>query len=57
MFEELKEINSQPEPFEFYTADKLWTNEHTSKKMLGFHLDNSIDLSSGNRNFIVRSVK
>jgi len=29
MFEELKEINARPKPFEFYTADELWTNEHT----------------------------
>jgi hypothetical protein len=24
MFKELKEINSRPAPFQFYTADELW---------------------------------
>ena len=38
MFKDLKEINSRPKPFQFYTADELWTNEHTSKQMLSkFH--------------------
>jgi 2-polyprenyl-3-methyl-5-hydroxy-6-metoxy-1,4-benzoquinol methylase len=57
MFKELKEINSRPTPFQFYTADKLWTNEHTSKQMLEYHLDESIDASSRNRSFIERSVE
>jgi SAM-dependent methyltransferase len=57
MFEELKEINSRPAPFQFYTADELWTNEHTSKKMLEFHLNESVNLSSRNKAFIDRSVK
>ena len=25
MFKDLKEINSRPKPFQFYTADELWT--------------------------------
>jgi 2-polyprenyl-3-methyl-5-hydroxy-6-metoxy-1,4-benzoquinol methylase len=57
MFKELKEINSQPSPFQFYTADELWTNEHTSKQMLEYHLNESIDVASRNRNFIERSVE
>ncbi len=44
MFKELKEINSRPTPFQFYTADELWTNEHTSMKMLEYHLNESVDL-------------
>ena len=56
MFKDLKEINSRPKPFEFYTADELWTNEHTSKQMLKYHLNESIDASSRNRGFIERSV-
>jgi SAM-dependent methyltransferase len=55
MFKELKEINSRPEPFQFYTADELWTNEHTSKQMLKYHLNESVDLSSRNKDFIERS--
>ena len=57
MFKELQELNSRPTPFQFYTADELWTNEHTSKQMLEYHLDESIDVSSRNRNFIESSVK
>jgi len=57
MFKELKEINVRPAPFQFYTADELWTDEHTSKKMLEYHLNESIDASSRNKNFIERSVE
>jgi len=57
MFNELKEINLRPKPFQFYTADALWTDEHTSQKMLEYHLDESVDLSSRNKEFIERSVK
>lgn len=57
MFNELKEINSRPEPFQFYTANELWANEHTSKKMLEYHLNESIDVSSRKTSFIERSVK
>ena len=57
MFNELKEINLRPKPFQFYTADALWTDEHTSQKMLEYHLDESVDLSSRNKECIERSVK
>jgi hypothetical protein len=53
MFQELQEINARPKPFECYTADELWTNEHVSLKMLEYHLNESVDLSSRNRDFIV----
>jgi len=57
MFIELEKINERPEPFQYYTASELWTDEHTSKKMLEFHLNGSIDLSSRNIKFIDRSLK
>ena len=57
MFEELEEINIRPEPFEFYTAEDLWTDEHTSKQMLLFHLNDEVDVSSRNAAFIERSVE
>jgi len=57
MFEELEKINKRPEPFQFYTASDLWTDEHTSKQMLSFHLNESIDVSSRNAEFINRSVE
>lgn len=57
LFEMLEEINTRPQPFEFYTAEKLWTDEHTSQKMLEYHLNESIDLSSRSVKFIDRSVQ
>ena len=56
MFEELEKINERPEPFQFYTASDLWTDDHTSRQMLSFHLDETIDVSSRNAEFINRSV-
>jgi 2-polyprenyl-3-methyl-5-hydroxy-6-metoxy-1,4-benzoquinol methylase len=55
MFERLEEINARPEPFEYYTAADLWTDAHTSKKMLEYHLNESLDLASRNPEFIERS--
>lgn len=57
MFNELLEINKRPEPFEYYSASELWTDEHTSQKMLEYHLNESIDVSSRNISFINRSVE
>ena len=57
MFKELDQINTRPKPFEFYTADDLWTDEHTSEQMLSFHLTEDIDVSSRNISFINRSVE
>ena len=52
-----KEINERPALFQFYTADELWANKHTSKQMLEYHLNESIDVSSRNKNFIESSVE
>jgi 2-polyprenyl-3-methyl-5-hydroxy-6-metoxy-1,4-benzoquinol methylase len=57
MIEELEKINARPEPFEFYTASDLWTDEHTSEQMLSFHLNGDIDVSSRKAGFIDRSVE
>ncbi|MFC1888252.1 class I SAM-dependent methyltransferase [Thermodesulfobacteriota bacterium] len=57
MFKELMEINSRPAPFQYYSADELWTNEHTSKQMLEYHLNESIEAASRNTGFIDRSVE
>jgi len=56
MFKELEKIHTRPKPFEFYTANDLWADEHTSKQMLAFHLNEEIDVSSRNVAFIDRSV-
>jgi len=57
MFEELEKINERPEPFQSYTATDLWTDEHTSKQMLSFHLNEAIDVASRKGAFINRSVE
>lgn len=56
MFDQLKEINARPRPFQKYTAEELWTDEYISRKMLEFHFNDSIDAASRNRPFINRSV-
>jgi len=57
VFEEIENINTRPESFEFYTASDLWTDEHTSKQMLTFHLNEDINVSSRSAEFINRSVE
>lgn len=56
MFKELKAINARPQPFEFYTADELWTDPHTAQQMLAYHLNDAIEVSSRSRGFIDRSA-
>ncbi len=57
MFDQLEEISSRPEPFEFYTVADLWTEEHTSEQMLAYHLNTDIDVSSRRGKFMDESVK
>ncbi|MBC8470420.1 MAG: class I SAM-dependent methyltransferase [Planctomycetes bacterium] len=56
MYAQLKEINHKPRPFEFYTADSLWTDPHTSEQMLSYHLNEDVDLASRNKAFIEKSI-
>lgn len=56
MYDYLERINSRPVPFSKYTAQDLWTDEHTSARMLAFHLDGTRDVSSRKTEFIDRSV-
>ncbi len=56
MYAQLKEINHNPKPFEFYTADSLWTDPHTSKQMLSYHLNEDVDMASRNRVFLDKSI-
>jgi len=57
MFQQLQKINRRPAPFEHYTAADLWTDEHTSSKMLAFHLNGSISAASRTSAFIDQSVR
>jgi hypothetical protein len=36
---ELARRAARPAPFSRYTAEELWTDDHTSARMLAFHLD------------------
>ena len=56
IFVELEAICKRPAPFEHYTAADLWTDEHTSKQMLTYHLNESVDISSRRVEFIDKSV-
>jgi len=57
VFDDLERINLRPKAFEFYTASDLWTDAHTSGKMLSFHLNQEIDVASRRAAFIDRSVE
>lgn len=56
MFEKLDEINRRPGVFSLYTAEALWADEYRAKQMLGFHLNEHIDVSSRNADFIDASA-
>lgn len=56
MYTQLKEINHKPKHFEFYTADSLWADPHTSEQMLSYHLNEDVDLASRNKVFIEKSI-
>jgi len=56
MFEKLKLINQRPDVWSRYTADLLWTDEHTSEQMLQLHLNPEVDMASRRTKFIDRSV-
>lgn len=55
MLDKLNEINTRQRPYEFYTAEELWTSEHTAQQMLQYHLNDDIEASSRNSTFIEKS--
>lgn len=56
MFETIETIMARPAVFSIYTAAELWTNKHTAKQMLAYHLNDDIEASSRNSTFIERST-
>lgn len=56
LFEQLEQIHARPAPFSAYTANDLWTDPHTSQRMLEFHIDGQTELASRTTEFIERSV-
>lgn len=57
MFNLLQRINTKPKPFQYYTADELWNNDHTAKQMLNYHLNEQLDISSRRIDFINSSIE
>lgn len=57
MCQQLEKICTKPSVFDHYTAKELWNDPHTSQKMLEFHLNEAIDVSSRKRAFINESVE
>ena len=56
IFEFIESAQSRPEVFSAYTAEALWTDDHTSAQMLSFHLDETVDASSRRKQFIDESA-
>ncbi len=56
LFRFLEAATAKPAPFSKYTASELWTDEHRSARMLTYHLDKEIDVSSRRPRFIDESV-
>ena len=53
----LESANEKPAAFSVYTVKELWTDPHTSRQMLAFHLDGEIDVSSRRTSFMDDSVR
>lgn len=57
MYQELEDINKKPELYGEYSAMSLWADEHRSKQMLAYHLNEDIDVSSRKKAFIDKSAQ
>jgi SAM-dependent methyltransferase len=56
LFRTLESIFERPKPYSAYTAEELWTNQHTSQQMIEYHLNNEVEAASRNREFIKKSA-
>lgn len=56
LFDLLTEVERRPGLFSEYTARELWTDPHTSKQMLAYHLNETLDAASRNHGFLDRSA-
>ena len=56
MFDKLIKINNKLKLFEFYTAEELWNDNYRSTQIFQYHLNETVDVSSRNHQFIVDSV-
>lgn len=56
MLETLNKINLRPRPFEVYTAETLWNDDHISGQMLEYHLNPEVEPASRPKVFVDRSA-
>ncbi len=56
LFDALDHIHHRPDPFETYTAQVLWDDDHISEQMLAAHLDPASEPASRPHEFIQRSA-
>jgi SAM-dependent methyltransferase len=52
LFTDLQAINARPAVFSHMTVAELWTDPHISERMLRYHLDGSVAISSDTTQFI-----
>ncbi len=57
MYSELNKINNRPGLYTVYSAETLWNDDHISRKMLEYHLDETTELASRNIDFINEAVE
>lgn len=57
IYDDLTEIHRRPSPFETYTAQILWDDDHISRNMLAAHLDEKTEPASRPHAFIQRSAE
>jgi SAM-dependent methyltransferase len=56
MFSELEAIVARPALFSVTTTELLWADPHISERMLRYHLDGTVNLSSRTTDIIDRSI-
>jgi len=55
-FNDLAEVCLRPEPWSFYTTERLWDDPYISAQMLKAHLEPGNDAASRNHAFVDRSI-
>ncbi|MEM7271990.1 MAG: class I SAM-dependent methyltransferase [Actinomycetota bacterium] len=57
LWEHLERCNTRPAPFSVHSAEELWTDPHTSARMLDLHLDGEVAMASQPTGFIDSSLR
>lgn len=56
LYRAFQSIDARPEPFSVISTAELWTEPHTARQMLAFHLDQVADAASRNHAFVDASA-